>query len=375
MSYETIFLATNSHSSSDYSLWKSSLVLENVFIFNAKLTTNHGKHRQPIHIIDSYIENSTLLIMDYESVFLLRTCFVKNVQIELMFNSRSSLVAIDDSILIDVYIKSNVEFYSMNGLLLIRRSVFQYGSISGDLTGVNVLIDDSTLVYVDIESIKKIFGHYIATFILRHSTFHFGSISTMDHQSSLIASDITLAQSPLVMGDNSNILCTSVTRKIKTNLNTIGIDASSVTIKDSSIYNFQIGIRVFDASTIASSNIYKNSLYNIENRGTSDIQAEGNWWGTSIEINIDSKINDYYDHNINLVGKVIYSNYSLTRIEPTNSDCSNAVPKTTKTYHSTTTTTTSYYTSESSIIYTNLVTFYCIFISFFHFYVLKKFIQ
>jgi hypothetical protein len=162
----------------------------------------------------------------------------------------------------------------MNGLLLIRRSVLKNGSILGILTGVNVVIDDSTLIYVDVESSGNSHYYYIASFLLRHSTFHHRSISIINHQTSLISSNITLAKSPLTIDDRSKILCISITRSIETDLNRIGIEADHVIIKDSSIYNFEIGIRVFKASIISSSNIYDNSLYNIENQGTGDIHTQ-----------------------------------------------------------------------------------------------------
>lgn len=285
----------------------------------------------------------------YESISLLSSCFIENTEIELMFNTKSSVAYIDDSTLINVHIKSSVSFKNMNGLLSIRRVTFQYGSILGGLTGVDVLIEESKFQYVNIESSGKSRDYYIASFTLHNSIYHHGSISMMDHQTILISSDIILDRSPLILGDKSKILCTSITRAIETKLNVIGIEAQHVTIKGSTIYNFEIGIRVFEESIISSNNIYANSLYNIENQGEYDIQATGNWWGTYIEKDISDKI-----YNAYTIGNVIYSNYSFSVIEHQNSDCSEDI---TSTFDgdTTTSTITSNYKSVSSINYPSLV--------------------
>lgn len=95
----------------------------------------------------------------------------------------------------------------------------------------------------------------------------------------------------------------------------IGIIANSVSIVDSSIYNFDIGLRIepYDKSMVAiiNSNFYQNALYNIQNLGALQVNAIGNWWGTNTSIH--QTLYDYQD-NINY-GRIIFDRYSQYRIE------------------------------------------------------------
>jgi hypothetical protein len=62
---------------------------------------------------------------------------------------------------------------------------------------------------------------------------------------------------------------------------------------------------------ITHSNFYKNSLYNIQNLGNSDINATGNWWGT--KNNIGKTLYDYWD-NINY-GEIVHTNDADSLVE------------------------------------------------------------
>jgi len=66
----------------------------------------------------------------------------------------------------------------------------------------------------------------------------------------------------------------------------------------------EIGFGSNQSSTITYNNIYSSVTYNIENRGSKDVIATNNWWGTTDTATIDSKIFDYYD-DFNY-GKVLY---------------------------------------------------------------------
>lgn len=346
---------------------ESSLILYNVLIYKSKLTTNYYfKRKQSIYIKNSYILDSTLQLIGYESVNVLHSCSLENTEIELMFNSDLSATYIINSNLIHVNIKSNIWYQQINGLLLIQSTIFQYGSISGVLTGVDISIEKSKLTYISIESSETNEDSSIALFTLRNSIYHHGSISMIDHQTNLISSYISLDKSPLILGDKSKILCSTITRAVETNFNLVGVEGQHVFINGSSIYSFEIGIRMSKSSIISSSNIYANSLYNIENQGEYDIQASGNWWGTYVEKHISDKINDYHDKS-GSIGKVIYADYSYSIIEHQNSDCSEDFLVT---FDGDTKETiiNNLYKSISSINYPGFDMFYCIVIVFFQFF-------
>ncbi|CAF0857489.1 unnamed protein product [Adineta steineri] len=297
-----------------YFLSKSSLVLRNVFINDSKLTNGYGS-MEPIYLVNSYIVNSSIRATASKYGIHLNSCVVYNTSIELFYGYPST-VHIDNSTLNNVYVKGNAGQTSTM-LLSISRSTFQNGSITRGFHGTNIQLDDSRLIYVNVLGVAGDDDSYRQTyFALRHSTFDNGSLVLRNYKVDLISSNISLAQSPLVIGTNSIIQCSSITRTTETNENMIGIEANSIIIKESSIYNFRIGIRMFKTCTILSSNIYNNLLYNIENQGPYTIQAKENWWGTTNETEIDNKIYDYYD-NLNF-GQVVYSNYSMILLEHNN---------------------------------------------------------
>ncbi|CAF1447082.1 unnamed protein product [Adineta steineri] len=282
----------------------------------------------------------------------LNSSVLYNTSIELSYGYPST-VHIDNSTLDNVHVNGNAGS-TTTILLTISRSTFKNGSITGGYHGTNIQIDDSRLVYVNVLGgggygvEDSDLGTYFA---LRHSTFDNGSLVLNNYQVDLTSSNISLTQSPLVIGSNSTIQCTSITRTTETNENMIGIEANNITIKESSIYNFRIGIRLFKTCTISSSNIYNNLLYNIENQGPYTIQAKENWWGTSNETEIDNKIYDYYE-NLNF-GLVIYSNYSMIPLKHNNSICENYYTSSSSTYNNVSSSST-YNNVSSSSTYNNV---------------------
>ncbi|CAF1149423.1 unnamed protein product [Rotaria sordida] len=131
-------------------------------------------------------------------------------------------------------------------------------------------------------------------------------------------STIELKAPPLVLGDYSTILCSSVKRSSYiAQENTIGIQASSITIALSSIRSFEVGLEITSNSTqkssILSSNFISNSVFNIRNVGPYNIEATDNWWGSANSADIQNKIYDYWD-NVNS-GEVIYSRASNGKLQ------------------------------------------------------------
>ena len=304
---------TNSNSADFNS--KSSIVLQNVLIHKSKLTTGHASGGL-VHVVDSYILDTVILAQDQQDGIHFNSCIFNNTEIQMFGYDRLSAVHIDNSTL------NNVSVVGGGLLLSLRRSTFQNGYIWADSDEADIRLVDLKLSYVNIgrRNGEVSDSTYRRHFTLHQSTFDHGSIALPSFAVNLLSSNISLAQSPLLMGSNSIIQCSSITRTTGTNENMTGVEAGRIKIRESSIYNFRIGIRLFRTGMIRSSNVYNNSLYNIDNQGVYTIQAEENWWGTSNETEIDNKIYDSYD-NINL-GQVLYSNYSMTSLE-NNSDCTN----------------------------------------------------
>ncbi|CAF1421177.1 unnamed protein product, partial [Rotaria sp. Silwood1] len=116
-------------------------------------------------------------------------------------------------------------------------------------------------------------------------------------------STIELKAPPLVLGNYSTILCSSVKRSSSiAQENTIGIQASSTNIALSSIRSFAVGVELSSncnqKSSIVSSSFISNSVFNIRNVCPYNIEAPDNWWGSGNNADIQNKIYDYWD-NIN----------------------------------------------------------------------------
>jgi len=86
-----------------------------------------------------------------------------------------------------------------------------------------------------------------------------------------------------------------------------GVTAGSMgSIQASEIAFSNIGI-IIGGGDIHKCNIHDNSLRNIVNNSTSNVNATTNWWGTTNETLIEERIYDYYDDY--LLGRVIYKPY------------------------------------------------------------------
>ncbi|CAF3921684.1 unnamed protein product [Rotaria sp. Silwood1] len=154
--------------------------------------------------------------------------------------------------------------------------------------------------------------------------FQNGSLILPISNVAIMYSIIVLQAPPLVLGDNSIISCSSIKRASSVlQMNTIGIQATTTRITQSSISSFEVGLQVtastIPTSSISNSNFIANSLFNIKNVGVYDVQATGNWWESSNDSVIHNKIYDYWD-DINY-GQVLYSNYSSVKL-PAENDCS-----------------------------------------------------
>ncbi|CAF3751184.1 unnamed protein product [Rotaria socialis] len=158
--------------------------------------------------------------------------------------------------------------------------------------------------------------------------FQNGSLILPVSNVAIMYSTIVLGVPPLVLGDNSIISCSSIKRFSSVlQASTTGIQATTITITQSSISSFEVGLQVtplsMQTSSISSSNFISNSQFNIQNVGVYDVQAAGNWWGSSNDTAIHNKIYDYWD-NINY-GQVLYSNYSNVKL-PAENDCPSYSP-------------------------------------------------
>jgi parallel beta-helix repeat protein len=71
-----------------------------------------------------------------------------------------------------------------------------------------------------------------------------------------------------------------------------------------------------DLNTIEYNNIYDNTQYDMYNDMTIDVVAENNWWGTTDECVIPTRIYDYYDDNTK--GKVDFCPYLDNRYQTGN---------------------------------------------------------
>ncbi|CAF1055558.1 unnamed protein product [Adineta ricciae] len=155
-------------------------------------------------------------------------------------------------------------------------------------------------------------NYLIKSFAMRNVSFTDGVIYLPYHQAQIVYSTITL-RSPLTINGTSTILCSSVGRSSSiVQANSLGVDAAGLSLSRSTIKNFDIGLRVRPVSVyavnISQTNFQSNTQYNIDNKGTYDVLATGNYWGTNNAATITNKINDYWD-NINY-GEVFYNNFT-----------------------------------------------------------------
>jgi hypothetical protein len=128
----------------------------------------------------------------------------------------------------------------------------------------------------------------------------------------IISSKITVPRA--IEMDRGSITCSTITR-VGGNSNSTGVLAGSISITNSSIFNFYIGLSIYIFSepmgNIINSNFYNNSLYNIQNLGDLNVNAIGNWWGT--QTNIEDKLYDNWDNIRN--GEIFFNNYAPSQIK------------------------------------------------------------
>lgn len=125
----------------------------------------------------------------------------------------------------------------------------------------NVYIDDG---YLNIPE---------ATLIIRRSTLRNATIDMFGGYVDYIRGTLNIISSKLTISraieiESGSIECSSIS-SVGDNSNSTGIIAGSISISNSIIFNFDVGIRIANFSkpmgNIINNNFYRNSRYNIEN--------------------------------------------------------------------------------------------------------------
>ena len=216
-----------------------------------------------------------------------------------------------------IYMPASNPNYAIH--LRVRNCTFNDGNLTLGYTESSVNIEGSKLQDVIISNFPPSYASYTrVTLDMSNTTFHNGAIKLPRSSVRIAYSKITLASTPLQMGGISSISCSSI-RPSPSNqeANQIGVNATALQMTQSSISNFYIGLRVTpssaDSVTISRSSFRTNQLYNVDNIGAYNVNAQGNWWGTANGGAIQNKMNDYW-HDIHF-GQVLYANYSTTVLQ------------------------------------------------------------
>ena len=197
----------------------------------------------------------------------------------------------------------------------IRRCKFTLGNLvfNNDYASNEISIIDSVLTKVSLGEPETSYIPYEHPILyMRNVSFLDGNLTFYTRKVDIAYSNITVT-TPFAIGRDSNISCSSIGRSSSIKqASSVGIIASSLTITNSTIKNFNTGMQVaaegLNKITITKNNFIGNSLYNVENKGAYDINAISNYWGTNNVGVILNKIYDYWD-NINY-GDVLYTNYA-----------------------------------------------------------------
>ena len=217
-------------------------------------------------------------------------------------------------------------YYSLQSNFAIRRCNVTLGNIvvydSSNRTQISVI--DSILTKVSLRDLypRDILYTGNAILYMRNVSFLDANITSNLRTVDIAYSSMTLT-TPFVAAEDSKISCSSIGRSgLVKQASSVGIIALSLTITNSTIKNFGTGIQAaaqgFNKITITKNNFIGNSLYNVANKGAYDINAAGNYWGTTGESVILNKIYDYLD-DINY-GDVLYKKYS-TKALPAETGC------------------------------------------------------
>ena len=278
-------------------------------------------------VYDSNIINTTITSSGWvRSVFL---TIKKSIINDFKFISRDygeilssqSNITFEDSSIFNVSIGVTDRAYSYSSPRLrsnfaIRRCKFTLGNIVfyDDHYKTEISVIDSILTKVSLTELNPYYYSYYESPILymRNVSFLDGNLTFYTRTVDIAYSNITVT-TPFAVGRDSNISCSSIGRSgLVTQASSVGIIASSLTITNSTIKNFDTAMQVaaqgLNKIMITKNNFYGNSIYNIVNKGAYDINAIGNYWGTNNEGVILNKIYDYWD-NINY-GDVLYTNYA-----------------------------------------------------------------
>ena len=291
---------------------------------------NDGVESNRFTLYDSNAINTTVAssyIRSWSSVFLkIKKSIIndfKFVSLSYMGEilSSQSNITFEDSSIFNVSIGVNDREYSYSSPRLrsnfaIRRCKFTLGNIvfytDYDKTEISVI--DSILTKVSFTDLNSSSISYYGSPILfmRNVSFLDANLTFYTRKVDIAYSNITVT-TPFGVGRDSNIYCSSIGRSgLVVQASSVGLIASSLTITNSTIKNFDTAMQVaaegLNKIMITKNNFYGNSLYNVENKGAYDINAISNYWGTNNVGVILNKIYDYWD-NINY-GDVLYTNYA-----------------------------------------------------------------
>jgi len=230
------------------------------------------------------------------------------------FNSRPQFIKLIGNQLQNVTLNATAHY---NGMGI---ADCQGGNISIYWRGYN-------RVYFDINGTRltNVFVKYLpyygqqTFFTIRQSVLLNATILLVGLPSDSIVNEVNIISSKITVPQAIEMQTGSIQNStitiFGTSSNTTGVLAGSISIVNSSIFNFNVGLSIFTyinpMGSISNSNFYKNSLYNIMNLGNSNVNATGNWWGT--KTNVGDTLYDYWK-NINY-GEIFYNNFALNLIE------------------------------------------------------------
>ena len=287
-----------------------------------------------LKIVGSNILNFTIRVLHYIPREARSIVIIKSVVRDfalLFFDSQSSSnrqgLAFEHSTINNITVKgisTSTPSYSYSGSnfavqLIVRNCTFHTGNLALGYSSDYVSIEDSRLQDVNITKphLNDV-GYGLGMLNVRNTSFKNGVIKLLTSNVGIAYSKITLASTPLQMGGISSISCSSI-RPSPSNqeANQIGVNAIALQMTQSSISNFYIGLRVKppteNSVAISRSSFHANQLYNIDNVGAYNVNAQGNWWGTANGAAIRNKMNDYW-HDTRF-GQVVYTNYSPTVLQ------------------------------------------------------------
>ena len=181
-----------------------------------------------------------------------------------------------------------------------------------------IIIRDSTLNKINMTTIipngnNHNYDYNYGSLIVGNTEFTHGVLHIPSMTADVKYTNITLAQTPFAMTRNSRITCSSIGRSgLIPQINTIGLNVTSITVNNSTLKNFATAIRInpwdIYSVSISRTNFQSISQIYVDNKGYGDVVATGNYWGTNNAAVIQNNIIDYWD-DIHY-GQVLFNNYA-----------------------------------------------------------------